>query len=149
MLTQSLTVRSSLIAAIAAPMVVCLSTAASAADDVASPAASVTTADLRTRLYRSVERTAQMRRLRGEIRLTEAEIATIDRRLAEYEPMNRFKIGSAVRGTVDRLELERLAAELRLRELEAELSGARRHLPTSTRWSRPRVWALPAGVGAW
>lgn len=83
---------------------------------------------LEWRLYGQVERPATLRKLAGDIKLCEAELASIERRLREYEPTTRFNSGGALLLDIQHLKLLKLETELRLTNLrEAQVAETRFH----------------------
>ena len=62
----------------------------------------------------------QVFRLDNEIRLQKAEIAAIERTLAEWEPMDRFRVGRTLGVDVERGRLALAEAKLTLKYLEQE-----------------------------
>jgi hypothetical protein len=84
---------------------------------------------LEWRLYDQVERPAMLRKFAGDIQLCEAEFASIERRLREYEPTTRFNSGGALFLDIEHLKLRKLETELRLQNLrEAQAADTRFHV---------------------
>jgi hypothetical protein len=83
---------------------------------------------LEWRQYDQVERPAALRQLAGDIKLSEAELASIERRLREYEPTTRFNSGGALFLDIEHLKLLKLETELRLTNVrEAQAAETRFH----------------------
>ncbi len=89
-------------------------------------------AELRLRLYVRVDFALRLRRLDSEIKLTEAEAASIKRILEQYRPLERLR-PSPLLGTRERTKLQLLETELRLKDLRAERLLLRRYHPDQRR----------------
>ena len=76
----------------------------------------------RQRLWQfdQVEYPLELRRLNDAIEFAEAEIETIEFRLAEYEPYTRTLYGSPLVTTLQDLRMAHLAAQQRYRQLREE-----------------------------
>ena len=78
---------------------------------------------------RSCRAPAALRKLAGDIQLGEAELASIERRLREYEPTTRFNSGGALFLDVEHLKLLKLETQLRLQNLrKAQAAETRFHV---------------------
>jgi len=77
-------------------------------------------AELRYRQFIRVEYPLQRLRIDAEITLIEAEIDSMHRRLAEYEPMNRLRGANPLFTDVENLRLSLLDAELQREILRKE-----------------------------
>lgn len=85
----------------------------------AEPIRALEIAMLEKKLYEQVSHPMRVRTLNAEIKLTEARIKSLKRRLDEYEPMDRFKNGRALFVTIEETKLDLLREELHLQELKA------------------------------
>ena len=70
--------------------------------------------------YQFVEYPAQRHQLDAAITLAKAEIEALDRLARQYRPFTKFDVGAPLPVTIERVRLDRLAAELRLRDLKAQ-----------------------------
>ena len=103
-----------------------LAQAALPVDPVADAARALEVAKLEYRLFRQVEYPREDRRLAAQIKLTRAEVESFRRRVREYKQFDRFQTGKPLFVTLENARLHLLEAELRLRDLKAELSALRR-----------------------
>ncbi|MCA9240915.1 MAG: hypothetical protein KDA37_11980 [Planctomycetales bacterium] len=83
-------------------------------------------AQIRLRLYEQVEYPTQRRQLTHELRVAEAEVASLKRLLQEYEPFDRFSTGRALVLTIESTRLSLLRAELRRDDFKRQLSDLQR-----------------------
>lgn len=67
-----------------------------------------------------VEYPRQLQLLEDSIRLQKAEIASLERRLFEWEPSDRFHTGRALTVTIENTRLVLLAAKLDLQRMEQQ-----------------------------
>lgn len=96
------------------------------ADTIFDAQRRVEMAALRARLYEQVEYPAELRRLRSELQLAEAEVASLERLLKEYGPFDKFSTGRPLVLTIEATELGLLRARLRRDNLRAELTALQR-----------------------
>ena len=80
-------------------------------------------AKLRRHEYRFVSLPRQRRQLDNQIRLAEAEIAVLKRRLRDYRPFLRVGEYSPVRTAAESHQLSLIAAEQRLEQLKNDRIG--------------------------
>lgn len=83
-------------------------------------------AALRLRLYENVEHPAEVRRMKSELKLAEAEVASLERLLREYRPFDKFSTGRPLVLTIESTRLALLRAELRRDNLRADLNADQR-----------------------
>lgn len=83
-------------------------------------------AQIRLRLYEQVEYPTERRRLMQELRVAEAEVASLKRLLNEYEPFDRFSTGRPLVLTIESTRLSLLRAELRRDDFRRQLSDLQR-----------------------
>ncbi|MEM8865510.1 MAG: hypothetical protein AAGF31_08170 [Planctomycetota bacterium] len=83
--------------------------------------------------YEQLEHQVRVRQLEAGIQVTRAEIAAMRRLQQQYEPATRFKGSYGFSITTERLAVDLLAAELRLRNLTSELRAIRRQYPVQLR----------------
>jgi len=105
-------------------------------------------AQLKLRLYQRVEYPLQMRKLKSEIELTKARIASQKRRVTEFEKFTKFKYSSPVFTTLENTRLTQLELELRLKELKEEKMLLTRHYGDYCRLLQLQVGAAKAQVEA-
>jgi len=67
-----------------------------------------------------VEYPRQLQTLDDLIRLRKAEIASLERRLKEWEPLDRFDTGRALMVTIENTRLVLLQSQIELRQLEQQ-----------------------------
>jgi len=89
-------------------------------------------AELHLRLYVRVDFALRLKRLDSEIRLTEAQLASIKRILVQYRLLERLKPAPLL-GTRERTKLQLLETELRLQDLRVERLLLRRYHPDQRR----------------
>jgi hypothetical protein len=77
-------------------------------------------ARLRYHLYRRVEYPLRLSQLDAEIELAEAEAASLDKQIAEYERLSRPRGSQPFLVTLESARLRRLAAEWRAKNLRKE-----------------------------
>ena len=92
----------------------------------ADPVRALEIAMLEKKLYEQVSHPMRVRTLNAEITLTEARIKSLNRRLDEYEPMDRFETGRALFVTIEETKLDLLREELHLQELKARRTAENR-----------------------
>ncbi|MEM6331264.1 MAG: hypothetical protein AAF790_13580 [Planctomycetota bacterium] len=90
-------------------------------------------ATLELQLYSQAEHPAELRRLDAKIQLTRAEVEAHQRLQQQYQAIRRFDRGNPLPLTVERVRLDLLAAELRLREAKAQRAAAQRFHPLRLR----------------
>ncbi|TWT72800.1 hypothetical protein Pla123a_40990 [Posidoniimonas polymericola] len=83
-------------------------------------------AALRLQLYENVEYPAELRRLKSELKLAEAEAASLERLLREYEPFDKFSTGRPLVLTIESTRLALLRAGLRRDNLRQDLMAQQR-----------------------
>jgi hypothetical protein len=96
-------------------------------------------AELELRLYVNVDYPLEQQRLDATIRLTEAELASYPRRLAEYRQFTKFKHSSPLFHSLEIAQLAREETALRLKNLKAEKSLLRRYYGDRRRLYELRV----------
>ena len=104
---------------LAAGFVVSVAYAATPVDSVSRSARAVEIARLRFKLYERVDYPLRVRELQTDIKLMEASVASLRRRVKETD---RFRYAEGLFTTTEILRLELLAAELRLKDCQHELS---------------------------
>ncbi len=109
---------------LAAGMVVSAAFAATPEDSVSQAARSVEIARLRFKLYERVDYPLRMRQLQNEIKLQEACVDSLRRRVKETD---RFRYAEGLFTTTEILRLELLRAELSLQNSQHELQLLERH----------------------
>ncbi|GIW93551.1 MAG: hypothetical protein KatS3mg110_1592 [Pirellulaceae bacterium] len=82
------------------------------------PPADLEEARLRYHLYRRYEYPARMQQLEHAIRMAQAELAALDRHIAEYQSIQRPVTSSPFMVTLDSASLRRQAVAMRLAELQ-------------------------------
>lgn len=76
---------------------------------------------LESRYDHRFEHASQVRRLRSEAEYSDARIATLRRRLTEYDSINRFGTGNALGMSADRARLDLRREEMIRRDLQDQL----------------------------
>lgn len=103
-------------------------------------------AKLELRLYRQVEYPREKRHLEATIQLTRAEVKMLRRRIRAYHPFDQFEIGKPLLVTLQNTKLALLAAELRLEDIQAELTALRRYHSDRCRLLELKVYEARARV---
>lgn len=103
-------------------------------------------AELRLHLYQNVEHPAEVRRLRTELTMADAEAESLKRLLREYEPFNRFSTGNPLTLTVESTRLALLRAELRRDNTKADLQAMQRHHAQRLRLLQLELQQAQAGL---
>jgi hypothetical protein len=83
-------------------------------------------AKLDYQLYTQVDFPREVRHLESSVKFTKAEVDMLDRRVREFNRFNRFEIGRPLHVSFENAKLALLDAQLRLKDLEAELFALRR-----------------------
>jgi len=86
-----------------------------------------TAATIAAHHYRYVEYPGRVRVLEYEIRLRRAEIASLDRRLNEWEPFDQFRNGRQLFVTIENTRLRLLDTKFDLELLERDLYNLHRY----------------------
>ncbi len=90
------------------------------------PVRALEIASLEKKLYDQVSHPMRVRTLNAEITLTKARIKSLELRLDEYDPMDRFETGRALIVTIEETKLDLLREELHLKELYARRTAENR-----------------------
>jgi hypothetical protein len=83
-------------------------------------------AKLELRHYLQIEHPRQRRHLDAQIQLTQEEVRSLQERLREYRPFDKFSTGRALVVTIQHTRMCLLDAELRLNDLRAERNNLTR-----------------------